>query len=116
MTISASNAGGTGAANLTIIVLPLPPVITNGLVATGTSGEAFNYQITATNSPTSFTATGLPVGLGFDPVSGVIRRDDHGHPPHRRNLRRWVSPPADSPDSDCSFSAAGLPFRATFFI
>ena len=32
----------------------------------------FDYQITATNYPTSFFAIGLPAGLSFDPASGRI--------------------------------------------
>src|SRR5262249_44173803 len=37
-----------------------PPSITSALTATGTVGSAFSYQITATNSPSSYNATGLP--------------------------------------------------------
>jgi hypothetical protein len=32
----------------------------------------FSYQITATNSPTSYSAGGLPAGLGVDPATGLI--------------------------------------------
>ena len=39
------------------------PVITSSLTASGNQGSAFTYTITATNSPTSYTATGLPAGL-----------------------------------------------------
>src|SRR5580704_8588958 len=41
----------------------IPPVITSGGTASATKGAAFSYQITATNSPTSFGASGLPAGL-----------------------------------------------------
>src|ERR1700675_4054990 len=37
-----------------------PPVITSSGTASGTVGTAFSYQITATDSPTRFGATGLP--------------------------------------------------------
>ena len=50
----------------------VPPVVNSTLAATGTVGSAFNYQIAATNSPTSFSATGLPNGLNLDPATGVI--------------------------------------------
>ena len=40
--------------------------------ATGISGAAFSYQIAATNSPTSFAATGLPAGLSVNASSGLI--------------------------------------------
>src|SRR6266496_624680 len=45
---------------------PTPtPSITSG-DATGTVGVAFSYHITATNSPTSYGATGLPPGLTLE--------------------------------------------------
>jgi len=71
-TISAINTGGTGSANLVLNVLPPPPVITGTLAATGTNGSAFSYQITATNSPTSYGATGLPTGLSVSSSTGLI--------------------------------------------
>ena len=42
------------------------------LSSTGTIGTAFSYQIAATNSPTSFNATGLPAGLSVNTVTGLI--------------------------------------------
>src|SRR4029077_14833457 len=36
------------------------PVLTSATSAAATVGLAFSYQITATNSPTSYDATGLP--------------------------------------------------------
>ncbi len=48
------------------------PVITSQNTATATLGSPFSYQITATNGPTSFTATPLPSGLSFNSSSGVI--------------------------------------------
>ncbi len=72
VTLSATNAGGTGNATLTLTVNPAPPVITSATTATGTLGTAFSYQITATNSPTSFGATGLPAGLSVNSASGLI--------------------------------------------
>lgn len=35
-------------------------------------GEDFRYQITATNLPTSYSATGLPSGLTLDSTTGLI--------------------------------------------
>ncbi len=72
VTLSATNAGGTGNATLTLTVNPAPPVITSGTTATGTVGIAFSYQITATNTPTSYGATGLPAGLSVDTTLGLI--------------------------------------------
>jgi len=48
------------------------PVITGALLATGTVGQAFSYQIAADNSPTGFNATGLPSGLSVNTNSGAI--------------------------------------------
>jgi hypothetical protein len=72
VTISATNAGGTGSASLSITVNPLPPVITSSITASGQTGNAFSYQITATNNPTSFGATGLPGGLSVNTGTGAI--------------------------------------------
>ncbi|HUK51813.1 MAG TPA: putative Ig domain-containing protein [Candidatus Binatia bacterium] len=72
VTISATNAGGTGSATLTLTINPAPPVINSATSATGTVGTAFSYQITATNSPTSFGATNLPNGLSVSGTTGLI--------------------------------------------
>jgi uncharacterized repeat protein (TIGR03803 family) len=74
--ISAINAGGTGSAFLSLIILPAPPVITSGSTAYGTIGYGFNYYIYITPEsfffPISFAATGLPPGLGVDASTGII--------------------------------------------
>jgi formylglycine-generating enzyme required for sulfatase activity len=48
------------------------PVITSNLTAAAKQGQAFQYQITAANSPTSFKATGLPAGLSINATTGLI--------------------------------------------
>ncbi len=48
------------------------PAVTSAGSASGTVGSAFSYQITASNSPTSFSATGLPAGLSINTASGLI--------------------------------------------
>jgi alpha-tubulin suppressor-like RCC1 family protein len=70
--IGASNAGGTGTQTLTVTILPAPPTITSATSATGTAGLPFSYAITATGSPSSFNASGLPSGLSIDTATGVI--------------------------------------------
>lgn len=70
--INAINASGTGSANLTIVVASPAPVITSGSSALATTGTPFSYQITATNNPTSYGASGLPAGLSVNPVTGLI--------------------------------------------
>ena len=71
VTIKATNSGGTGQNTLNITVNPPAPVITSSLTSSGTQGSAYNYQITATNNPTSFASSGLPSGLSMT-ASGVI--------------------------------------------
>src|SRR6202007_1063429 len=74
VTITATNAGGNSApAGLAITIKPPKPVITSAATATGTVGKAFSYQITATNSPTSYGVTGtLPAGLTLNTGTGLI--------------------------------------------
>src|SRR5207248_2949734 len=72
VTISATNAGGTGSHTLTLTINPPTPVIQPPFTATGQVGVAFSYTITATNSPTSYNATGLPAGLSVNTTTGVI--------------------------------------------
>lgn len=52
--------------------IELRPVITSALTASGTTGVPFSYTITATNTPTSFNATGLPAGLSINTSTGLI--------------------------------------------
>ncbi len=47
-------------------------VITSTNAAGTQLGSPFSYQITASNSPTSYNATGLPAGLAVDTQSGLI--------------------------------------------
>jgi Putative Ig domain len=73
--ISATNAGGTDTDVLAITIAPAPvvaPVITSTLTKSGISGTALNYQITASNTPTSYNATGLPAGLSINTTTGLI--------------------------------------------
>jgi hypothetical protein len=43
-----------------------------GVIAGGTVGSPFSYQIAATNAPTSYGATGLPGGLSVCTTTGLI--------------------------------------------
>jgi hypothetical protein len=74
--ISATNVPGTatgsGTATLVITIAPQVPVITSTLTKQGAAGSAFSYTITASGSPTSFSATPLPAGLSLNNVTGVI--------------------------------------------
>src|SRR5207247_2526035 len=68
--VNPSPGGGTSNAQTFTIVAT--PVITSPLTACGAVGVAFSYQITATNNPTSYSATGLPAGLNVNTSTGVI--------------------------------------------
>jgi hypothetical protein len=72
----ASAAGGTFSVNsfqFNGFVTPLPaPAITSDLTASGTVGTSFSYTTTASNSPSSYAATGLPSGLTINTTTGVI--------------------------------------------
>jgi hypothetical protein len=47
-------------------------VINSSSTVTATSGAPFLFAITATGSPTSYSASGLPAGLAINPATGVI--------------------------------------------
>ncbi len=49
-----------------------PPVITSTTSADGIIGDAFSYRVTATRSPDTFGAAGLPAGLALDTATGLI--------------------------------------------
>ena len=72
--LGATNATGTGSATLVITVAAagVAPIINSPLSAAGTVGTPFSYPITATNSPTGYTATPLPAGLSIVGLTGVI--------------------------------------------
>jgi hypothetical protein len=71
-----SGTGGAGGSGVVIVSWaasgPSAPVITSAATATGNVNAPFSYQITASNVPTSFGATGLPSGLSVDPNFGLI--------------------------------------------
>ncbi|MFI5360989.1 MAG: beta strand repeat-containing protein [Elusimicrobiota bacterium] len=61
--VGAFEYGGGGAAS--------PPTIAAS-AASGTVGAAFSYKIPASDTPTSFSAAGLPAGLSVNTASGLI--------------------------------------------
>jgi hypothetical protein len=74
--LSANNTVGTGATVTLVLAIAPPgpvPAITSATSASGQPNVAFtSYQITAGNSPTSYSAVGLPLGLSLDSVTGLI--------------------------------------------
>src|SRR5205807_7868566 len=83
-TVPASLIATTGTASITVVTpcggtsnaqtftIAATPVITSPLTACGTVGSPFSYTITASNNPTSFTASSLPAGLTVNTSTGVI--------------------------------------------
>ncbi len=67
----ASIPAGTSTAG-TITVVPPAPSMTSASSTSGTQGSSFNFQLSASNSPTSFGASGLPAGLGINATTGLI--------------------------------------------
>jgi subtilisin-like proprotein convertase family protein len=79
VTVTDKLAGTTGTLNTAILWLygsasttTSAPVINSSLSAGATQNSAFNYQILALNSPTGFSATGLPAGLSINPQTGLL--------------------------------------------
>ena len=48
------------------------PAITSATSATAMAGTAFDFQVTASNSPTAFAASGLPPGLTLNFTTGFM--------------------------------------------
>jgi hypothetical protein len=69
---TATNASGTGSSPLNISINFPPPIINASAPPVGQVGQVLSYQIVASNSPTSYTASGLPSGFVLDPIAGVI--------------------------------------------
>lgn len=77
-------AGDSGAANMqhmavvrdflipTTSTPTAAPAIYSATSASGAVGQSFSYQIAATNSPTSYAASGLPAGLSVNTTTGLI--------------------------------------------
>ncbi|MBS0631647.1 MAG: hypothetical protein JSS11_07010 [Verrucomicrobia bacterium] len=61
-----------GQYTLTGTIVPTAPAIVGTLTASIAAGQPFSYAVTATNSPTAYTATGLPAGLSIDAGTGRI--------------------------------------------
>ena len=70
--ITAANACTSDTKNLNLFIASSIPTITSPLAVAGTEGTSLNYQITATDGPTSFGAQNLPVGVFVDPATGII--------------------------------------------
>lgn len=73
ISISAANACGFGPSKVLVLTSTgVAPAITSASQAAAFLNESFSFTITATNSPTSFSATNLPPGLTLNTSTGVI--------------------------------------------
>ena len=69
---NATNGNGSTSRPASLTVLIPHPVITSALNATAKLGVGFVYQTSASNSPTGYSASGLPAGLSMNPATGLI--------------------------------------------
>lgn len=75
VSLSANNATGEGGAvTLVITIAPSGPVpaISSAASLTANLNQSLSYQIAASNSPTSYAASNLPVGLALNTSTGEI--------------------------------------------
>lgn len=68
----AENTYRSASSQLAISILPPKPVITSPPVFSGRQNDPLSYTITATQAPTSYSASGLPSGLSYSSGTGVI--------------------------------------------
>ncbi|HEY4284534.1 MAG TPA: putative Ig domain-containing protein, partial [Chthoniobacterales bacterium] len=71
-TITATNGSGATQKALTITINLPVPIVTSTTAAVGLINNSFAYQITASNNPTSYAASGLPYGLTINTSTGLI--------------------------------------------
>src|SRR5882724_50363 len=69
--ITVTNPCGATSSAVTFTIAATP-VISSPPTACGSVGVAFSYTITATNGPTSFSASPLPAGLTINTSTGLI--------------------------------------------
>jgi hypothetical protein len=70
--VSAFNEAGSDAMEVAMIIKGALPEITSALAINLKSGGTCSYQVTATGSPTSFGASGLPSYLNVSSTTGLI--------------------------------------------
>ena len=62
----------SSASSPVVININQVPTIVSGMASMARAGSAFSYSVQASNSPTSYAATGLPSGLSINSSSGLI--------------------------------------------
>lgn len=69
-----TNVNGSATSQVAVlVVVGQPPSITSSKTAAGKQGASFTYTITGLQTPTSFSASGLPSGLTVNATNGVIQ-------------------------------------------
>ena len=58
--------------NATAVTVRIKPVLDVPTFGNGVRNSLVNFAFTATNSPTSYTVTGLPAGVTFDTATGTL--------------------------------------------
>ncbi len=73
MTLTATDAGGASDYQAFVWTVAAPVAVTDPGTQSGTEGIPFSLQMEGTDgSPLTWSATGLPPGLGIDPTTGLI--------------------------------------------
>jgi hypothetical protein len=72
ISISATNSFGSSLPRNLILTIGSFSAITSTTTLAGTAGTSFSASLAASNSPLTFSVTGLPSGLSLDPVTGAI--------------------------------------------
>jgi hypothetical protein len=72
VTLTDNATGSPQTVSLTGTVVVAPPVITSATTASVRVGSTVAFPIAATNTPTSYGATGLPAGLSVSSGTGLI--------------------------------------------
>ncbi len=70
--VSAEGAGGVAPAVTVTLTVGRRYRIDSAAATAARAGAPFEYQIVAAGNPPSYSATGLPAGLGLDPATGRI--------------------------------------------
>jgi len=72
-TVVVTNANGvTISQEAVLTIVGQPPLITSALTVSGKQGTSFSYTIAGLHNPTTFFASGLPVGLSVNSINGAI--------------------------------------------
>ncbi len=67
-----TQAGGSAGLGTVFRIKPSLPRMTSPFSASGSVSLPFSFQVTATDSPTTYAATNLPDGLSINAITGLI--------------------------------------------